>query len=159
MATRRQDHNGGLQQTFPLMKLPAELRLLIYEFTLDDTLTHIASLAQGPRPMQVLPRGTLALLLTSKPPRAECSEGILPLLSVYDKITNAHYERIKHEQVQERIRVKNQPAHLRHSSAFIEEASRAESRLNRRLCHAYRDIMAACIVTLAAYRALPDLTL
>ena len=65
------------------MKLPAELRLAIYELTLDDMVEYTAPSNQSSSMVgsQMRPRGMLALLLTSKTIRAESGKALAPLWS------------------------------------------------------------------------------
>ena len=66
------------------MKLPAELRISIYEYALTDTINHIVSSISSPAPVlgpQMPVRGTLALLLTSKAVRAESSKALASYMS------------------------------------------------------------------------------
>ena len=93
--TQTTNLNGSTKQHFPFMKFPPELRLLIYEFALEDlipTMAHPtpsrpAAIYRFSSPyvsaMQLRARGILALLLTSKEVRAESSKAVLPSMLVH----------------------------------------------------------------------------
>ena len=79
MATQATNPNDSTKQPFPFMKLPAELRLIIYELALDDVIPTLTSVM-----MNITYCGAscavdaLALLLTSKEVRVESSKAMMP---------------------------------------------------------------------------------
>ena len=95
MATRTTNLDDSTDQPFPFMKLPAELRLLIYEFALEDLIPTIAYPIPN-RPAAICrfsspyvlnrhlrARGILALLLTSKEDRTESGKAVMPRMTVH----------------------------------------------------------------------------
>ena len=81
-----------------LMKLPAEIRLYVYEFALEDILSHIeafVSYATSVYGVKLEFRGAIALLLTSKAIRAEFSEGVMPLVTAQCKDFSARVEMLE----------------------------------------------------------------
>jgi hypothetical protein len=73
------------QQAFPFMRLPAELRLAIYDIVAVEVIEDTATSDQSSSVIgsQMCVRGTFALLLTSKTIRAELGKALAPLLSAY----------------------------------------------------------------------------
>jgi hypothetical protein len=78
MAARATDSEHG-QEAFPFMRLPAEIRLMIYERALHDITDPImfpgSGYARKPQP----DRGVLALLRTSKHVRQESTKFLWPI--------------------------------------------------------------------------------
>lgn len=87
------------QQDFSLLaKLPAEIRLYVYELALEDILSHIkafVSYATSVYGVKLKFRGALALLLTSKAIRAEFSKGVMPLVTAHCKDFSARVEMLE----------------------------------------------------------------
>lgn len=73
------------QQPFPFMELPAELRVMVYKFALQDTVDAILSSTSDDAESPELSHGALALLHTSKTVRRESCFAMLP--SVTDQFS------------------------------------------------------------------------
>ena len=98
MATQSSDLRSEQQDSSLLMRLPAEIRLYVYELALEDILTHIESFvsyATSVYGVKLKFRGALALLLTSKAIRAEFSEGVMPLVEAHCKDFSAHVKMLE----------------------------------------------------------------
>lgn len=76
------------EQLSGLMKLPVEVRCIIYELALQDTVDFITSTTTDSKCAPIKLRGALALLHTSRVIRAESSDEMLAL-------TMAHHETAK----------------------------------------------------------------
>jgi hypothetical protein len=86
MAAKSRDLKSDQQESPIFMRLPAEIRLYIYDLALEDILTQIESTTSCyylNRGTKLDCRGALALLLTSKAIRAESSDGVLPLATAH----------------------------------------------------------------------------
>lgn len=95
MSTTSSDLKSDQQDFSLLTKLPAEIRLYVYELALEDTVAHIeafVSYATSVYGVKLKFRGALALLLTSKDIRAEFGEGVMPLVTTHCKDFSARVE-------------------------------------------------------------------
>ena len=141
MATQGTNLESGPQQTFPFMRLPAELRLVIYELTMDDMIeyTEFSNQSSSMVGSQMRARGMLALLLTSKIIRAESSKVLRPLWTIY---LDGFLEAVK---LLRRDRDVKQNDFLFHSNALLQ--------IDRQLDQMYVGRRAKVAVRLALQRA------
>lgn len=143
------------------MKLPAELRLAIYELTLNDTIEYTSSSNQSSSTVgsQMRAQDGLALILTSKTIRAECSKALLPLwsahLEVFDQaVVILERNRDLKLQAPLLLALPQLYAILNGSSVIrAEEAEHAYLQATRQLDNAYIERRAKVAVQLALQRA------
>lgn len=156
MAT--QAANPGAQKRFPFMKLPAELRLVIYELTMNDMMRHIASciVPVSTGGWKLRTRGTPALLLASKTIRAEGGKTLSPLVSVHlesyrDLVSKLELnKRLTREEFTHRV-VLQRISGARVTS--IKEMNDEMARITRQLDKATTGLRATTVVHLALQRA------
>ena len=142
MAILTTNLNDTTKQHFPFMKLPPELRLLIYEFALEDLIPTMAyptpnrpaAICRFSSPyisaMQLRARGILALLLTNKEIRAESSKAVMPSMPAHLQNYRTRSWLDREEWVQFLLRVNNNQTDLG-SETVRQEFRGLENQLNR----------------------------
>ncbi|KAM0711647.1 hypothetical protein Q7P35_001014 [Cladosporium inversicolor] len=160
MATQTTNPQSGSQQAFPLMKLPAKLRISIYEYALLDTINHILSSISSPTPVPGVPVpacGTLALFLASKAVRAESSKSLASYMSPQVSIFKICVSMLEIEQnLKDRAIVRAHLLQLIHggSTDKVAEARDALSQKDRELGNATAALHAMSNAHDAVWRAI-----
>jgi hypothetical protein len=148
----------GAQKPFPFMKLPAEIRLTIYELTIHDMMRHITSsiVPLSPGVWQLRTRGTPALLLTSKTIRAESGKALLPLVSAYFELFKDFVSELELNKLvaQEELTILQRVSGARVTS--VEEMNVTVAQITRQLDKSTTGLRATTVVHLALQRAADD---
>lgn len=140
------------------MKLPAELRLNIYELTRNQAIEYMAA-ATG---LQMRPRGMLALLLTSKTIRAESGKALAPLWSTHIEVLEKtvvllENNKASRQEICSCHSLLQSFAVLTGASVTgVEEAKNTLVQTTRELNDAYVQMCAMLVVQLALHRAADD---